>query len=225
MKIETDFNKRDDFGNYDSNLYFLNKLSCFSKDLRIIEIGSGRGRLLASLIKEGFNVTGIEIDQSRIDKSYELFGDLPIIWMSGDDLKFDNASFDCVISFDVFEHIKDTDKHIKEVKRILKPGGYYLLQTPNKWTNSIFETIRWKSFSAWKKEHCSLHNYWELKKRFAKQNFSIEFYNIPIVTDFFLRKMKNYLGFYSPALIKIFNPDRLPVPLKTNFYVKATKYS
>ena len=48
-----------------------------------------------------------------------------------------------------------------EVRRVLKPGGWLLLQTPNKWTNSIFETIRWRSFSKWRVDHCSLHNYWQ----------------------------------------------------------------
>ena len=71
------------------------------------------------------------------------------------------------MSFDVFEHIPDSDAHLLEVRRVLKPGGRYLLQTPNKWTNSVFETIRWRSLTAWQEDHCSLHSARELRSRLS----------------------------------------------------------
>ena len=76
----------------------------------------------------------------------------------GDRLGFSDSTFDLVLSFDVFEHIADSDAHLAEVARVLRPGGAYALQTPNKWTNSVFETIRWRSVTAWKADHCSLHS-------------------------------------------------------------------
>lgn len=64
---------------------------------------------------------------------------------SGDALPFDAHMFDVVLSLDVFEHIRDSNRHLREVRRVLKPGGNYLLQTPNKWTNIPFEMLRqWK---------------------------------------------------------------------------------
>ena len=79
----------------------------------------------------------------------------------------ETEQFDLVLSFDVIEHIPDTERHLLEVRRVLKPGGSYLLQTPNKWTNSIFETIRWRSVSKWRVDHCSLHTYRQLRQRLA----------------------------------------------------------
>lgn len=51
--------------------------------------------------------------------------------MSGDNMKFSDSKFDCVISFDVFEHIPDSDKHLSEVNRVLKMAAfiYFKLQT------------------------------------------------------------------------------------------------
>ncbi|MCB0730871.1 MAG: class I SAM-dependent methyltransferase [Ignavibacteriae bacterium] len=223
MSKQKAFRKRDDFGNFDSNFDFLKKIKQFTKQIEILEIGSGKGRLLSKLVEEGYNVSGIELRQEYIDRSFELYGKLPVEQMSGDNMKFSDSKFDCVISFDVFEHIPDSDKHLSEVNRVLKNGGFYLLQTPNKWTNTIFETIRWKSFTSWRQDHCSLHNYWQIQKRFNKHNFEVEFYDVPIVTDFFKFKIKSFLGNFGLTLIKIINPDKLPRPLKTNFYIMAKK--
>lgn len=46
-------------------------------------------------------------------------------------LPFDDASFDCVISFQVIEHIKHDMDFICEIKRVLRPGGKFILTTPN----------------------------------------------------------------------------------------------
>ncbi len=188
-----------------------------------MEIGSGKGRLLNHLFKQGYDIRGVELNQSYIDAGKVLFGELPVSAVDSEKLPAGDGSLDIVMSFDVFEHIPDTDRHLLEVKRVLKPGGYYLLQTPNKWTNAIFETFRWKSFTAWKVQHCSLHNYWELRRRCEKHGFSVKYYDIPLVNDFFRFKVEAYFGKFGLLLLKVFNPDALPIPLRTNFFIVARK--
>src|SRR5918911_727457 len=107
-------------------------------------------------------------------------------------LPFPNASFDIVVSFDVLEHIPDTDAHLAEVSRVLRPGGAYLIQTPNKWMNVIFETIRWRSFTKFREDHCSLHTLGELVARLDRHGFDARAYDVPVVNDFFRSKMRRY---------------------------------
>lgn len=221
-KIET-FRQRADFGPFDSNVLFIEQTGVVTRQAKILEIGSGKGRLLNHFFKKGYDIRGVELNPGYIAASRELFGELPVSVADSEKLPAADASLDVVMSFDVLEHIPDTDGHLREVNRVLKPGGYYLLQTPNKWTNTVFETIRWKSFTAWKVQHCSLHNFWQLRKRCEKHGFSVKYYAIPLVNDFFRSKVEAYLGKFGLLLLKVVNPDALPMPLRTNFFITARK--
>ena len=46
-------------------------------------------------------------------------------------LKFPDESFDCVISFQVIEHIRDDRRFVDEIHRVLRPGGRLIVTTPN----------------------------------------------------------------------------------------------
>jgi SAM-dependent methyltransferase len=46
-------------------------------------------------------------------------------------LQFEDESFDYVISFQVIEHIKQDKEFVKEVSRVLKKGGKFIVSTPN----------------------------------------------------------------------------------------------
>ena len=47
-------------------------------------------------------------------------------------LPFADASFDYVVSFQVIEHIAKDKEFVREVHRVLKPGGKFIVSTPNK---------------------------------------------------------------------------------------------
>jgi len=99
---------------------------------------------------------------------------------------------------------------LREVRRVLAPGGWYLLQTPNKWTNTVFETIRWRSFTAWREIHCALHTAAQLERRFKRHGFTVTFDDVPVVTEFFRQKIRRHLGSAGVLAVRVANPDRLP---------------
>lgn len=213
----------DDFGNFESNLLFLEKTNQLRKEYKILEIGSGTCRLLSYLLKQGYDIEGVDVSSKNLARGRELYGKLPVTEVDSEKLPFADNSFDLVLGFDVFEHIKDSDGHLNEVTRVLKEGGCYLLQTPNKYTNTIFETIRWKSFTAWREIHCSLHSYNEIKKRFSRHGYEVTFFDIPIINEFFKMKVHSSMGGFGDFLLKMINIDKLPYFLRTNFYIKAEK--
>ena len=219
-----DWNKAH-WGNNEAAIFFLAQTGLLQSQQKIIEIGCGKGFILRYLVEKGHNAIGIDIDPAAIK---QCDNDLIIQEADVNYLPFKDNVFDIVLSFDVFEHIPETDCCLKEVRRILKPGGHYLLQTPNKWTNIPFEMLRfWRAhgirhtFDFLKPpEHCALHNYWHLNKRFRKHGFEVEFYYIPVVNDFFKEKIKTFMGNFGLMLLKIINPDKFPIPLRTNFFLR-----
>ena len=46
-------------------------------------------------------------------------------------INFENSSFDYVVCFQVIEHIKDDMNFVREVARVLRPGGKFIVSTPN----------------------------------------------------------------------------------------------
>lgn len=223
LLAENEYERGVDYGNFGANLLFLERTGVLSRDHRILEIGSGHGRMLHHLLSNGFDVRGVETSASRIAEGGRVYGDLPYTLVSGADVPFDDGAFDVVLSFDVFEHIPDTDRHLGEVFRVLKPHGYYLLQTPNKWTNIPFEVIRFRSLTRWRNYHCSLHTRRQLVRRFEAHGFEVRFHRLPVVNDFFIGKVKRHLGTAGLVMLKLFNPDKLPAAMSPAFYVEARK--
>lgn len=209
------------FGNLEANLRFIRDTGVLKPGVRILEIGSGTGSLLSRLRADGYDAVGVDVNARLLDEARRWHGDLPVQQVEGTALPFPDGSFDIVMSFDVFEHIPDSDAHLREVRRVLRNGGSYLVQTPNKWMNSVFETIRWRSFTRWRADHCSLHSLGELRRRMAQHGFRIQAYDIPVVNDFFRQKVRTYAGWPGSALLAIVNPDRLPLAWRTNLYVAA----
>jgi SAM-dependent methyltransferase len=220
------------WGNYEANLRFLRLAGLPQAPQRILEIGCGKGAILAHLQALGHRCTGIDIDPRALAQCHAEHPELTIGLASGDALPFEDGSFDLVVSLDVFEHIKDSDRHIAEVRRVLKGGGRYLLQTPNKLTNIPFEILRHSRklrigpVAAYREvisDHCALHSLWQLRRRFRQHGFELSIFDIPVVDDYFRAKMRRYLGVCGGVLLAIINPDDLPAWLRTNFYACARR--
>jgi SAM-dependent methyltransferase len=211
------------FGNAEANLRFLEAAGALTPGTDALEIGTGTGGMLRALLERGIRARGVEINPALIGESRTWFGELPVQAVSGVELPFADASFDLVLSFDVLEHIRDSDAHVREVSRVLRPGGRYLVQTPSKWPNTVFETIRWRSLTRWRDDHCALHTPGQLRRRLEAHGFAVQFFDVPVVNEFFRGKVRRYLGWPGTLALTLANPDRLPVAWRTNLYVEAKK--
>ena len=95
---------------------------------RVLEIGTGMGY--------GVEVVAPSAEHFvTVDKSQAYSVDLPsnteFRQMTAPPLDFADESFDYVISFQVIEHIKRDSDFVKEVSRVLRKGGSFIVSTPN----------------------------------------------------------------------------------------------
>jgi len=99
----------------------------------LLEVGCGEGRGIEWILPAVKSYTAIDkiapvIDQlqQKYPQAKFLSGNIPPLGA------FDDSSFDSVVSFQVIEHIQDDHLFLKEIYRVLKPGGIALLTTPNR---------------------------------------------------------------------------------------------
>lgn len=211
---------KEERGNLGANLEFLTITDLLRSNDRILEIGCGIGSVVFELSRKGYDVTGIDISGEAIGYGLKKYGDIRLEVQAAETLPYGARHFDVVLSFDLFEHIAEIDKHISEVRRVLRPGGYYLFQTPNKFSNVIYETLRTKSLK-WRRYHPSLHSPGQLKRRLAGHGFKTRFIKMNPMNEFALKKFRKLgpIGY----IFRHVDFRRLPLFLQTNLYVIATK--
>ena len=212
-----------DRSNFEANIRFLEEIGLLKEDIKILEVGCGAGRLTNYFTQRGLNIIGFDISRSLIEEGNMRYPDAMKLLASGDSMPFSNSTFDVVLSFDVLEHIPDVNEHILEVRRVLKKGGLYLFQTPNKLTNMPFEIIKNRSLTEHKKYHCSLQTFWSLKRLLKAHRFAFTFVKIPIMNEFMEQKIEKVFGRVGIWLLRIVDLDKLPQSMRTNFYVCGKK--
>lgn len=99
----------------------------------ILEIGSGEGYGIEYLSSKADQYTAIDKFPSQYDISDSEKKKVHFHQMSVPPFKnIADNTFDFVVSFQVIEHIKDDSFFIREIYRVLKPGGKLILTTPNR---------------------------------------------------------------------------------------------
>ena len=98
-------------------------------NVRVLDIGCGYCEALGYHKARGCEVYGVEADENakKIAERYGFNVDIGLF----DPQKYEPESFDCVTMDFVLEHLVDPLKTLKEVNRILKPGGKLIAAVPN----------------------------------------------------------------------------------------------
>lgn len=97
----------------------------------VLDVGGAGSTLPAALSALGHRVEVIDTDPrgEALVKQFEGLGYDGLTWTTGnaEALPYPDDSFDCVMAVSVIEHIEDDLGAIKEMHRVLKPGGYLIL--------------------------------------------------------------------------------------------------
>ena len=95
----------------------------------ILEIGTGTGYGVDIIAPHAERY--VTIDKCRSVELGQMPSNVEFLQCAVPPLPFEDASFDYVVSFQVIEHIKRDKEFVKEVYRVLKPGGKFIVSTPN----------------------------------------------------------------------------------------------
>lgn len=98
----------------------------------LLEVGCGEGRGINLVLPHIASYTAIDKIESAIATLKKQFPQANLLASNLPPLPYADASFDSVISFQVIEHIVDDSLFLREIARVLRPGGVALLTTPNR---------------------------------------------------------------------------------------------
>ena len=106
----------------------------FCRNKVILDAGCGEGYGSNLLAEVATKVIGVDISQEAIRHAREKYSreNLHYYVMDAVNMDFADNTFDVIISFQVIEHLNNPLKFLKEIKRILKKGGWAIISTPNK---------------------------------------------------------------------------------------------
>lgn len=115
---------------------------------KILDVGCGDGfylYLLSNLNLE-VDLTGTDFDARALVSARKNLKDRKVTLIKSDLMKkipFDDESFDKVLACEVIEHLPDDIKGLKEVYRVLKPGGKIAISVPHQNYPFLWDPINW----------------------------------------------------------------------------------
>ena len=149
----------------------------------MLDLGCGEGRHIFGVMEKFPDLKCIGLDPhiESLDKAFEGLKFLESIsntktnFLSGSaySLPFSDDSFDLVVCSEVLEHLHDYKDAIKEINRVLKPGGQFLASVPAEFP----EKICWLLSEAYQNQpggHLRIFKKNELIREIAEHNFSFE---------------------------------------------------
>jgi SAM-dependent methyltransferase len=110
----------------------------FARDLvaglNVLDAACGEGYGSALLSTKAAHVTGVDISAQAIEHASARYPSDSLTFRVSDclTLPFEAGEFDCIVSFETLEHLEDHDGLMAEFQRVLKPGGFLLISSPDK---------------------------------------------------------------------------------------------
>lgn len=102
------------------------------RDGCVLDFGCGTGALARVLVQRGWQVSGTDASDAMLAQARQLSPDLKLVPLPlGGPLPFEDCRFDAVVASSVFEYLADPQATVRELARLLVPGGVLLCTVPD----------------------------------------------------------------------------------------------
>jgi len=183
----------------------------------VLDVGTGEGQVarLAAGPRVGARlVVGIDPTRAQLSKARER-GQGPLYARAAAGaLPFPCERFDAVVACLVFEHIDDVDDAIKEVSRVLRPGGRFLLFSNH--------PLLQAPGSGWIDDHIIGEQYWRVGA-YLVEDTAIEEMDKDVFIPFVHRPLSRYVNAMADAGLVITRMEEPSPP--PGFLARATEYT
>ena len=177
---------------------------------KILDVGYSIGEIHSVFIKNfgKENMYGVDIETKKDTSHYKR--------SSAETIPFPENTFDSAFAGELIEHVEKPEPFVKEISRVLKKNGVFILTTPNRksFVNRIFKSYETPI-------HISLFDSQELEKLLEKYNLKVEkFYCQPYSDENCYGSTKKWTFLFRKIIHYV-----LPRSLQEQMIVKAVKVS
>lgn len=120
-----------------------------NREMKVLDIGTGPGFFAVILSSIGFNVTAIDYTEEMLNKAKINAGkykdSINFMKMDAHDLKFEDNTFDLIVTRNLTWNLKNPAKAYKEWHRVLSSGGKVINFDAN-WYNHLFDEVKRKEY-------------------------------------------------------------------------------
>src|SRR3989344_11821 len=144
---------------------------------RLLDIGCGEGYFLQKLLsqRKSIQAFGVDISQTNLNFAKKHIPDAKFLLAPAEKLPFKTAFFDCITCLEVLDHLPKPEKPIREIYRVLKPDGTFILSIPS-YDNPLWPPI-WKLWTwtlgrKWRHAHIQGFNQTSIQPLLRKMGFT-----------------------------------------------------
>lgn len=102
------------------------------KDIKTLDLGAAGGSFAAQLTEAGYdNIYGLDVDDYLNEENKKFLKEFKLADLSLDKIPWPDESFDIATAWCVLPHLENPFHAIREVARVLKPGGVFLFTAPH----------------------------------------------------------------------------------------------
>lgn len=108
---------------------YINTMVPDSKDLPVLDVGCGVGQVVAELTSCGVDAHGVDVSHPNVERARQHSDKCQ--FYDGKTLPFEARFFGAVGAFNVLEHVEQPEAFLKELVRVVRPGGKVVVSSPN----------------------------------------------------------------------------------------------
>lgn len=146
------------------------------KGLKLADIGCGTGYHLKRYQERGFEITGLDGSEEMLEQARLANPNIEFIKSDVDKLPLPSANYDYALNIEVLRYLPDILPSLKEIKRILKPGGTALITAAPVFQANLYPVINKAALMLKPKSFTQLKQYFhsnsELKKNCLEAGFT-----------------------------------------------------